>query len=120
MKKRFQNSYELAHYLIHENTDTRQWGQLKPFSNSPIWDKFFWEMQDKYVRGQPCGHWVFSQEYNECLVQCTSAFVDFINDSGLTFPLFYECICAEATGYSTYFDVTYTPDDQISFIKSYQ
>ena len=85
---RFNNSYELANYFVKRNNDTRQWGELRGFENSNTWRYYFWDMQDKYVRGKSIIEHFFSAEYREAEEKCISNFIDYI-DKRLTFPLDY-------------------------------
>lgn len=119
MTYRANNSYDLASFLLLKNTDTRKWGLLSRFTKAPIYHKYFWDMGQKYVWGKPVLEHIMSQEYQDVQQQCLSAFIDYINDSDLEFPLTYECHCTGADGRSTWFETTYTYDNQVSFIKSY-
>ncbi len=114
---RFNNSYELANYFVKKNNDTRQWGELRGFEKSNTWRYYFWDMRDKYVRGKPIMEQFFSTEYREAEEKCISNFIDYI-DKRLTFPLDYKCVCTDCDGHSTYFDVTFTIDNQLTFDMS--
>lgn len=70
-------------------------------------------MGDKYIRGKNIfAH--YCEEYQECEFQCLSAFIDYINKSGLQFPLWYSSELNYSNGYSSSFTVTYETDNQLS------
>lgn len=114
MEKRFKNSFELAYFFFEEQTDTRQWGILRPFEHSATYKFYFWDMQDKYVRGKSVMEQYFSREYKEAKFKAMSNFVDYI-DKNLTFPLIYKSECVYADGYGADFSVQYIIDNQLTF-----
>lgn len=111
---RFNNSYELAYYFVEKCNDSREWGELRGFADSNSWKYFFWDMQDKYVRGKPILEQFMQPEYLEAKRKVMSNFIDYI-DKRLTFPLEYTSKIVYADGCFTEFEVEYETDNQLTF-----
>lgn len=112
----FNNAFEMAHYFFERNTDEREWGEVRPFYNTEIYHYYFWDMQDKYVRGHNMMDSIRSEEYRKAKYNAFSAMIDYINyNTSYTFPCEYSSKCTYADGRSTEFKVIVTPISQITF-----
>lgn len=98
---------ELAYFLLNVNTDVRTWGILEDFSYTRPYKYYFWDMQDKYVRGKGIFD-CMNDEYQLAKDKCMYAFIKHIEEKGIEFPVKYEQECTYADGRFTCFDVNYT------------
>lgn len=116
MKKIFNNSFEMAYCFFNEIKDSRQWGEVEEFFDTPVHMYYWRDMQDKYVRGHSPLDALYSTEYRKAEFNAMSGMIDFIkNNTSYVFPCEYESVCTYADGRSTYYKITVTPINQISF-----
>lgn len=108
----FENSHDLAKYLLEDN-DPRKWGyELRDFDSTPIY------MQYKY-KGIKNLHPIIEKRLGErkevSYEEVLNAFIDYIDSSSLTFPVIYQCRADDFIDpHFAYFNVTYTPTNQVS------